>query len=269
MVSALLVAGAAGAQAPPGLGTEEFGLNQRELVQAIERVEELISKCMRERGFQYVAADHNTVRAGMAADKKLPGMSEEEFIGKYGFGLATLYTGQPPQLIPGYSPAKVGLGEQNVQYFKSLSAGDQAAYNFALLGENNGATFAVALETENLSATGGCTLKGPCCMDQPVDAVIPGPRGLIRCGRSSGVPAQHAVEDVDSECHFCCLTLVWLRTQRMTDAPFSAADIGFHQGTPVVPRRFLPTHAAMFGNHLQMPVTRSRRRLGGLARHRI
>ena len=29
----------------------------------------------------------------------------------------------------------------------------------------------------------------PCCMDQPVDAVIPGPHGLIRCGRSSGVPA--------------------------------------------------------------------------------
>jgi hypothetical protein len=157
LVSALLVGGAAGAQGPPGLGTEEFGLNQRELVQAIERVEELISKCMRDQGFQYVAADHNTVRAGMAADKKLPGMSEEEFIGKYGFGLATLYTGQPPQLIPGYSPAKVGLGEQNVQYFKSLSAGDQAAYNFALLGENNGATFAVALETEDLSTTGGCT----------------------------------------------------------------------------------------------------------------
>src|SRR5437870_13228923 len=38
---------------------------------------------------------------------------------------------------------------------------------------------------------------------------------------------------------------------------------------PVVPRGFLPTHAAMFGNRLQMPVTRSGRRLGGLARHRI
>jgi hypothetical protein len=157
MVSVLLVAGAAGAQAPSGLGTEEFGLNQRELVQAIERVEELISKCMRERGFQYVAADHNTVRAGMAADKKLPGLSEEEFISKYGFGLATLYTGQPPQLATGYSPAKVGLGEQNIQYYRSLSAGDQAAYSFALSGENNGATFAIALETEDLSATGGCT----------------------------------------------------------------------------------------------------------------
>jgi hypothetical protein len=31
--------------------------------------------------------------------------------------------------------------------------------------------------------------KRPCCMDQPVDAVIPCPRGLMRCGRSSGVPA--------------------------------------------------------------------------------
>ena len=45
--------------------------------------------------------------------------------------------------------------------------------------------------------------------------------------------------------------------------------IGFHQGTPVVPRRFLPTHTAMFSNRLQMPVTRSGRILGRLARHRI
>src|SRR5215471_11189383 len=43
----------------------------------------------------------------------------------------------------------------------------------------------------------------------------------------------------------------------------------FTKGTPVVPRSFLPTHAAMFGNRLQMPVRRSGRRLGGLARHRI
>src|SRR5438552_15172892 len=112
-------------------------------------------------------------------------------------------------------------------------------------------------------------MTGACCMDHPVDAVIPGPRGLIRCGRSSGVPAPASVEDVDSECHFDCLTLVGLRAQRMTDDPFPAADIGFHQGTPVVPRGFLPTHAAMFGNRLQMPVTRSGRSLGGLARNRI
>jgi hypothetical protein len=155
----LLVPSIVAAQAPPGLGTEEFGLSQRELVQAIERTEELIAKCMREQGFQYIAADHATVRAGMAADKQLPGVSEAEFVGRYGFGVATLYTGLPPQLATGYSPAKVGLGERNVQYFKTLSPPDQAAYNQALLGENTHATFAVALETENLSQTGGCTRK--------------------------------------------------------------------------------------------------------------
>ncbi len=145
--------------APAGLGSEEFGLSPRELVQAIERTEELIARCMRDQGFQYVAADHTTVRAGMTADKKMPGLSEEEFVSRYGFGVSTLYTGLPPQLADGYSPAKVGLGERNVQIFRGLSASDQIAYNRALLGANLNATLAIAMETENLSQTGGCTRR--------------------------------------------------------------------------------------------------------------
>jgi len=92
---------AAQVQAPKGLGTEEFGMSPRELVQAIEKTEELIARCMREQGFQYIAADHNTVRAGMSADKNLPGLSEEEFVSRYGFGVSTFYTGLPPQLSTG------------------------------------------------------------------------------------------------------------------------------------------------------------------------
>jgi len=160
---AIVLAGIGGARAqaaaPPGLGPEEFGMTQKQLVESIERVEALISKCMREQGFEYVAADYNTVHAGMKADKSLPGLSEEEFIGKYGFGVATMYTGQPPQLATGYSPAKVGLGERNIQLFKNLSAADQVAYNRALFGDSPGATFAIALETENLAQCGGCTRK--------------------------------------------------------------------------------------------------------------
>ena len=150
---------AAQAQAPKGLGTEEFGMSPRELVQAIEKTEELIARCMREQGFQYVAADHNTVRAGMAADKRLPGLSEEEFVSRYGFGVSTFYSGLPPQLSTDYSPARVGLGERNVQIFRGLSPADQVAYNRALFGEDVTSTFAVALETEDLSRTGGCTRK--------------------------------------------------------------------------------------------------------------
>ena len=150
---------AAQVQPQPGLGTEEFGMSPRELVQAIEKTEELIARCMRDQGFQYVAADYDTVRAGMAADKRLPGLSEEEFVSRYGFGISTLYTGLPPQLSTDYSPARVGLGERNVQIFRALSTADQVAYNRALLGEDATATFAVALEIEDLSRTGGCTRK--------------------------------------------------------------------------------------------------------------
>jgi len=46
----------------------------------------------------------------MAAIMSRPGLSEEEFIEQYGYGLSTLYTGQAPQNADGYRPAKVGLG---------------------------------------------------------------------------------------------------------------------------------------------------------------
>jgi len=155
----LLMAPTVHAQAPPGLGPEEFGMTHRQLVEAVEQVEQLISKCMRDQGFEYYAVDYNTIHAGMKADKSMPGLNEEEFINRYGFGVATLYTGQPPQLATGYSPAKVGLGERNVQLYRSLSQADQVAYNRALFGDSPGATLSVALETENLSQCGGCTRK--------------------------------------------------------------------------------------------------------------
>ncbi len=158
VVALLALAGSSNAQtALPG--TEEFGMTKKELVQAIEKVETLIAECMRQEGFEYVAADYTTVRRGMMADKSLPGMTEEEFIEAHGYGLSTLYTGVAPQLADGYSPGKVGLGNRNVQIFKNLSPADQVAYNRALLGENPDATFAVGLELENFSRCGGCTLK--------------------------------------------------------------------------------------------------------------
>jgi len=145
------------AQAPAELGTEEFGLTTEQLVANVERVETLISQCMRKQGFEYVAVDYLTVRKGMSADKSMPGVSEDEFIEKYGYGISTLYTGLAPQLNEGYSPARVGLGERNVEIFKSLSAAEQVAYSRALCGTDASATFAVGLETEDFSRCGGCT----------------------------------------------------------------------------------------------------------------
>ncbi len=138
-------------------GKEEFGMTREELFTAIENVEAEISSCMRAAGFEYVAVDYSTVRRGMTADKSLPGMSEGQFIEQYGFGISTLYTGQAPQLSEQRTPAQIGLGEQNLQIYRNLSAADQVAYSHTLFGEHPDATFAVALETEDFSRTGGCT----------------------------------------------------------------------------------------------------------------
>jgi hypothetical protein len=159
VVASLVLFADSRAEDPKELGTEEFGLTKRQLVQNIEAVEGRIAECMREQGFEYFAVDYPTVRRGMTADKSLPGVSEDEFIEEYGFGLSTLYTGLPPQLNPGYSPGRLGLGERNIEVFESLSPGDQEAYNLALFGEDVSATFAVGLEAEDFSRCGGCTRK--------------------------------------------------------------------------------------------------------------
>src|SRR5678815_5381352 len=61
------------ASAGPIPGKEEYGMTMKELFTAIEHVETEISKCMSGAGFEYVAADYNTVRRGMTSDKSLPG----------------------------------------------------------------------------------------------------------------------------------------------------------------------------------------------------
>ena len=140
-------------------GKEEFGMTKDELVTNIEAVESLISQCMTEAGFEYIAVDYNTVRRGMTADKSLPGLSEREFIEQYGYGISTLYSGLAPQVSDLSTPAKLGLGDQNIRIFQSLSPADQVAYSHILFGEHPDATFAVALETEDFSRTDGCTRK--------------------------------------------------------------------------------------------------------------
>ena len=79
-------------------------------------MESLIAKCMQKQGFEYFPCDYKTVRHGMVSDKSLPGMKEEEFVNQYGFGIATLYTGQPPQLNEGYCPARISLGRAQCRY---------------------------------------------------------------------------------------------------------------------------------------------------------
>jgi hypothetical protein len=159
VLASILLSACGGNPASQGVipGKEEFGMTKDELVANIESVEALISQCMRDAGFEYVAVDYNTVRRGMTSDKSLPGIGEGQFIEQYGYGISTLYTGLAPQVSELSTSAKIGLGDQNVRIFQSLSPADQVAYSHTLFGEHLDATFAVVLEAEDFSRTGGCT----------------------------------------------------------------------------------------------------------------
>jgi hypothetical protein len=130
------------------IGSEEFGLTMEALTANIEQVEGLVGDCMREAGFEYVPVDFVTVRRAMLADKTAPGLTDDEYREQYGYGISTQFD----------KPAvDLGLGEQNTRILAGLSSTDQVAYLRTLYGENDKATFAVSLEAEDFSETGGCT----------------------------------------------------------------------------------------------------------------
>ncbi len=109
LATVLCLDGSAGAQTVVS-GAHEFGLTEKELVQAVEKVETLIAQCMREQGFEYVAVDYQTVRRAMAAKLTLPGMKEEQFIEQHGFGISALYTGQGSAACHRIQPGPGRLG---------------------------------------------------------------------------------------------------------------------------------------------------------------
>ena len=129
--------------------TEEFGMTEEELVESIEEVEGFVAACMRDAGFEYVPLDAGGVREAMDSLGTLPGVSDEEYVAQFGYGLST----QPEN--PGLATV---FGEQNLEIVANLSAADQTAYIRSLIGENLRATFVVLLDDENFELAGGCTL---------------------------------------------------------------------------------------------------------------
>lgn len=128
------------------VGREEFGLNEEQLVTAIEDTEAKIATCMDAAGFEYVPIDAVTFRDAMGSLTAVPGLSDEEFVAQYGYGFTTL----PPL-------EKFRAGPENQRIFDDLPEADQVAYDRALWGENTEATFVYMLENEDFESAGGCT----------------------------------------------------------------------------------------------------------------
>lgn len=145
-------------QAPPsqasqgqaqGSDAAEFGLTEAEVTKRVDAVEQSIATCMADAGFEYIPVDYATVRSAMDTNSKPSGMTADEFRAQYGYGIATLSAKANAQ-------ANIGLG-RNAAIRDGLPPADQVAWIRQLLGENADQTFAVGLDSEDLSRTGGCT----------------------------------------------------------------------------------------------------------------
>lgn len=137
-----------GASAPPQYGSEEFGLTLEQLTVKVEQAEAAIGECMTAGGFAYVPLDFVSVKQAMDSDQSKPGLSDEQYIAQYGFGVTTQF--DKPIVT-------FGAGPQNQATLAALAPADQVAYRRALWGEAPDRTLVRALEEEDFSSTGGCT----------------------------------------------------------------------------------------------------------------
>src|SRR5215210_8875689 len=70
---------------------------------------------------------------------------------------------------------------------------------------------------------------------------------------------QHTVQHVSGDGHFGRLPAVRLRPEPVSDDALPSRDVSLDQGTIVVPRGPLPTHATALGNTLQIGIPLCRR----------
>jgi len=147
VIAALVLLGCSSGS-DPNARTEEFGLTEAQLETKIEAVESAIASCMKDAGFEYIPIDTVTLRKAMQKLGTAPGLSDEEFVSQYGYGITTL----PPT-------RDFGVGEKNAAIFDDLDPASQTAYLRTLFGDDPGATFMLSLDDENFASTGGCTRK--------------------------------------------------------------------------------------------------------------
>jgi hypothetical protein len=147
LAAAIVVAGCGSdepvpADRPPVDIEDRLGFDQAGIIARQSRVEAAISVCMRNEGFEYVPVDPFAQRAAVLGSSRL---TDEDFLRQFGYGISTLWGRGRATADPN---ARIRLG---------LGPADRKAYDRALWGDNQGATFTEAVDSGNFAKLGGCT----------------------------------------------------------------------------------------------------------------
>lgn len=122
---------------------EQVGFDGDAALERQARAENLIQRCMKARGFDYVPVDPAAQRDAFLGSR---GLSEDEYVAQFGDGITTLYE-ERLQL------AEIG---PNQAIRAALGPADQAAYDRTLYGDDPTQTLLLALDTGDFSRLGGC-----------------------------------------------------------------------------------------------------------------
>lgn len=124
---------------------EQLGLETDGILARQATAENLLRDCMKAQGFEYVPVDPEAQQASLVGQS---GMSEDDFIRQFGYGITTLYEQRQA----------VALGP-NEKIRAALPEAQRADYDRTLFGDDPTATFAVAVDTGDFSRLGGCVRR--------------------------------------------------------------------------------------------------------------
>ena len=122
---------------------EQLGFDAEGIIARQTTVENLLRDCMKAQGFEYTPVDPTAQQAALSG---VAGLSEEDFEKQFGYGITTLY-----------EKRRANTGDPNTAIRGKLTATERTAYDKALYGQFADATFAVAMDTGEISRLGGCT----------------------------------------------------------------------------------------------------------------
>ena len=161
-------ADAASVDAP--LGLDDAGTAVKQI-----RIEELVKACMKKAGFDYVPVDPNATKAAITGTS---GLTDEEYLRQFGYGISTVFEKVVEISQSATSP------DPNVTYRNGLDPAGQAAFDKALAG-GSGLTVSGAVEAARAGELGG--LGG--CIEEATTAVF---------GDANVISALAKIEELDT-----------------------------------------------------------------------
>jgi hypothetical protein len=132
-------------------GVHEYGLNDAQFVDYIQRSQAAIADCMHQAGFEYVPVDVKTVEDAQKRVRADPGYTRRSYKEKWGLAVTTRFD----------DPVRdIGLGP-NLKIWQGLPQADREAYARTLFGQaTHHQDFVWLFDEERLYEAAGCTKTG-------------------------------------------------------------------------------------------------------------